>query len=331
MNNRLFAILEFSLVSGISGTMLKTQIRENGLVGTLFEPTSRENLPAIIVLPGSDGGIPEALAEQLASYNYIVLALGYFALEGLPEHLENIPLEYFEKAFAWLEKRGNVKTGRIGVMGYSRGGELALLLGSIFPQLMSAVVADVPGSVVVGGFPHPNQPAWTHENKPIQPFLGALMSDHADFTERDDLIEATKAGKVPFHAGTADDPYVITDLFLARNQEPGVLEAAAIRVEHIKCPILLISGQDDAIWPSALYAKRVMDRLHENKSTIERTHLSCANAGHGLTTSPYDGPIYHPVGGFWCKLGGTPEGNSHACKAAWDEVLSFLSCHLQED
>jgi hypothetical protein len=38
----------------------------------------------------------------------------------------------------------------------------------------------------------------------------------------------------------------------------------------------------------------------------------------------YDGPIYHPIGEFWCKLGGTPEANAVANEKALMDIFQFL-------
>ena len=112
--------------------IIKTPISEE-FIGTLFIPESQKQFLAVIVLPGSEGGIPESVARHLASFGYVVLALGYFGKDGLPQLLENIPLEYFQKALSRLKSMPQVKESALSILGYSRGGELALLLGSLFP------------------------------------------------------------------------------------------------------------------------------------------------------------------------------------------------------
>src|SRR5205807_6507540 len=103
----------------------------------------------------------------LASHGYAVLALGYFGVEGLPRSLHNIPLEYFGTALDWLSAQPGVDPQRIGVLGTSRGGELALLLGSVYPQIKT-VVAYVPSNVVWGGCCNGvNEPSWTVEGRPL--------------------------------------------------------------------------------------------------------------------------------------------------------------------
>ncbi len=129
--------------------------------------------------------------------------------------------------------------------------------------------------------------------------------------------------KIAFHQNTENDPYSLVDLFLARQRNQKDAVHTAIQVENIRCPLLVVSGQDDKIWPSSLYAKQIAERLNENASTIVRKFLDFPHAGHGII-SPYDKPIYHPVGKFWCALGGTPEGNQLAYENAWHETFTFL-------
>src|SRR3990170_8120314 len=98
-------------------------VREQGLVGTLFRSDSDRPRPAIIVLGGSEGGLWESPAALLASHGYVALALGYFGIEGLPQDLVRIPLEYFETAIGWLHAQEGVASDRLAVMGESRGGQ----------------------------------------------------------------------------------------------------------------------------------------------------------------------------------------------------------------
>lgn len=122
-------------------------IQVNGILhGTLFVPGAAGKHPAVLVVGGSEGGQPKGRAAWLASHGYAALAPSYFRCEGTPQELQNIPLEYFGQALAWMAQRPEVDANRLAVMGTSRGGELALQLGSMYPAI-KAVVAYVPANV----------------------------------------------------------------------------------------------------------------------------------------------------------------------------------------
>ena len=84
----------------------KIDVRERGLVATLFLPESKKPLPVVVTLAGADGGLGETRGKLLASNGFAVLSLGYFGVEGLPSNLQDIPLESFETAFSWLKEQG---------------------------------------------------------------------------------------------------------------------------------------------------------------------------------------------------------------------------------
>jgi pimeloyl-ACP methyl ester carboxylesterase len=109
-------------------------------------------------------------ASLLAAHGYPSLALAYFKAPGLPQSLNAIRLEYFTNALAVLRAQPGVDPGHVLVMGHSRGGEAALLLGAYFPRLVNAgVVAGVPSSVVNPGLPDTTQSPWTLRGRPFQP------------------------------------------------------------------------------------------------------------------------------------------------------------------
>jgi dienelactone hydrolase len=269
------------------------RVRESGLVGTLYEPADAARHPAFIVLGGSGGGVPPPVgpAGGLASRGYAVLALAYFGAEGLPGSLSNIPLEYFGTALQWLAAQPSVDSTRIGVLGASRGGELALLLGAVYPAIR-LVVAYVPSNVVWRGCCDPSaQFAWTIGGRPL-----AAMSP------------------------------------LARRQ-PLEAQQAEIPVEKIHGAVLLISGRDDGVWPSAEMAEKAMARLRRNNFAYPSLSLAYDHAGHGITR-PHTSTMElnsrrHPISGRLVQMGGTPAGTARAREDSWRQLLTFVDQHLR--
>lgn len=292
-------------------------IRQEGIIGTLFYSPNRGKRPAIVTIPGAGGGIPEDVSGLLASHGYTVLALAYFGMPGLPEKSYSmIPLEYFENAIHWLKRQPQVKGNKIALMGQSRGAELVLLLASLFPQDIGAGVAYSPTHLMYG--------SWTYKNKPIPQMH--LANDQETF-------DAAKEGNIILHKGTLEDPWQTTQIHLySMKKFSSLMEAATIPVEKIRCPILILSGDDDKVWPSSIAGNSIIERLNAHGSTIKRKHVIYPKAGHNLFTLPYEPSIDMPYqfAGAWHLAGGTSEGNTRAQIQAWQETLKFLKETLEK-
>ncbi|MBD2017054.1 acyl-CoA thioesterase/BAAT N-terminal domain-containing protein [Microcoleus sp. FACHB-53] len=284
----------------VAADVSDTSVRQEGLVGELFAPPG-DNLPAVLVVTGSDGGFGWAgtVAPLLASHGYAALALAYFdyqGMEGLPTSLMEIPLEYFERAIAWMGKQPQVNREQLAVVGISRGGELALLLGSTFPEIKS-VVAYVPSGVVwqsftIGASDAPRS-SWTYQGKPV-PFVP--FPEGASFT---------MDGKT--------QPRQIREVAL-KNQS--AVAAAMIPVEKINGSVMLISGTADFIWPSDVLSEMVVNRLMEHQHLYPVKHLCYQDVGHGFSVP------YLPMALIG---GGNPQENAIAGAEAWSEMLDFLA------
>lgn len=302
----------------VSPDVEKIKVCEQGITGTLFYPKNMKKGPTLVVVPGSNGGIPEGISQLLASHGYVVLALGYFAAEGLPEQLSMIPLEYFQNAIQWLKKQPQVDENKVALLGHSRGAELVLLFSAMFPKEIAAVVAYGSPCFVLGDFSPEEKSGWTYNNEPI-PFIPNLSGE--------ETLNAAKEGHIAFHKGTLEDPLQEKDTFVyAMKKFSQSVEAATIPVEKIQCPILIISGEDDKMLPATFFGNLIMERLGKHGSTVKRKHLHYANAGHNLFNFPNvpstDYPV--PFGPVWGLLGGTAEGNARANKELWQDVLNFL-------
>jgi len=125
----------------------RATIEEEGMEGIMYYPSYGGPYPAVILLAGSGGGIQEWWAKAIASQGFAALTLPYSRYKELPKELLEIPLEYFGRAIQWLRTQRAVNKQKIAVMGGSKGGELALLLGTIYPEI-EAVVACAPSAVV---------------------------------------------------------------------------------------------------------------------------------------------------------------------------------------
>lgn len=156
----------------VAPSVTASAVRSAGLYGVLYRRAGHVPAPGVLVLGGSEGGLNPYVVREvalLADHGYAALALAYFAAPGLPRTLADIPLEYFGRALAWLGRQPGVRGDRLAVVGHSRGGEAALLLGARYPQLR-AVVSYVGSGLVFGSWPPSRAAAWTWRGRPIPPY-----------------------------------------------------------------------------------------------------------------------------------------------------------------
>ncbi|WP_217184021.1 acyl-CoA thioesterase/bile acid-CoA:amino acid N-acyltransferase family protein [Streptomyces sp. AC495_CC817] len=293
----------------------RTEVREAGLVGTLFRPTAEGPLPTVIVMNGSGGGINEARAAQYASRGIQALALGVFRAPGLSPYLSRTPLEYLARALHYATAELDPLGGRPLVSGQSRGGELSLLLAATFPERILGVVAFVPGAYVYGaqGAADPAEgwsgPTWTLGGEP----LAHLWDDNAGVDWQ------------PW----ADDPAPTRhrDVYVDGLHDRELALASRIRIERFAGPVACVSGLDDRAWPSSLASRQAMATLARHGHTAERLHLDYEDAGHGIDLPHLpatDIDRVHPVSGVHYSNGGTPRGNATAGADSFEQVCAFI-------
>jgi dienelactone hydrolase len=288
-------------------------VRDKGLVGRFYEPAGGGAHPAVLVLGGSEGGLQgsEPQAALLAAHGYSALALAYFGLEGLPKTLELIPLEYLKKGIDWLAAQSAVDRARLAVTGGSKGGELALVLGATFPELR-AVVAYVPSGLVWQGIGQNGEgkgSSWTYKGAEL-PYATPKVSQA--FLSQD-FSKAINIGL----------------LYAEGLKDKAAVEKAAIAVEKINGPVLLISGRDDQLWPSSLMSEMIIERLKKNNHRFRYEHLAYEGAGHAIGTSYL--PTTRARSGGRLLMGGTPEGYARAQADSWPKVLRFLGESLKKE
>ena len=281
----------------------RTDVRAGGLWAELYEPEGGSSLPAIIAFGGSEGGLDtiSGMAATFAQKGYATLALAYWAEPGLPQTLEQVPLEYFDKAVAWLKARPEVDPRAIGAIGWSRGSEAVLLLGSRNRDV-HAVVAIAPSGFVWLGLNNQDaahaRPAWTAGGQPLP---------HLTPDPRAYRANAPLKGVFISTLATAD-------------KRP----ETQIPAERTNGPILLISGGDDALWPSQQMADELVARLKAKGFRHEVQHLTYAKAGHVVFVGAPDGPMARGFTTATPMLGGSPEANAQAWADDWPKVLAFF-------
>jgi dienelactone hydrolase len=279
------------------------RVTDEGLIANYFPAAGRA--PGVLLLGGSEGGLGEGVKQMallLQQQGYSVLQLSFFRSPGQSPRLERVPLEYFGKAIDWLKRQAEVDPRRVAVLGGSKGAEAALLVASRRSDVR-AVVAAMPSNVVWPGVD------WEAPG-------GDIGSSWAE--------RGRPLPHLPF--GRPETPPAnIAAVHSAGLAQLGAHPAAAIPVERIRGPILLVCGEADTLWPSCPMARQVQARAARRRAS-RVTLLAYNDAGHAVLGAPL--AAGNPRLQGLAALGGSPEGNNSARADAWPKIVDFLKATL---
>ncbi|MGQ0575773.1 MAG: acyl-CoA thioesterase/BAAT N-terminal domain-containing protein [Pseudonocardia sp.] len=270
--------------------------------------------PAVACFGGSEGGNESQVghATLLASRGFAALAAGWIP-ENAP--IASVPLERFTAAVQHLADHSEVDADRVAAMAVSRGSEglLAAVCSGSGPACRGLVLVS-PSSVTwqaIGGDGEvPDTPSWTLRGRPV-PWVpmpsGALMPQL--------VRNAWRIGRdTAAHRPTLLRLRPAYQAGLDATPSPA---GAVIAAERAGCPLLLLTGTDDEIWPSGPMA----DALLARRDRVDDRHLSYPGAGHliRLGVLPTDAQW---TGGI--AMGGTREDQAAAQRDATTRVPEFL-------
>jgi dienelactone hydrolase len=285
------------------GTMV--EVREAEVVGTFSVPDGPGPHPGVVALSGSGGGVPSWRGALLAPHGIAVLAAAYFGVEPLPSALCEIPVETVAAAGEWLRRRPEVRSDRVGLVGGSKGAELALLAGSEYPGLFGPVAAIAPSCVtwfgvdLTGGVADASaRSSWTLGGVPV-PFVPPVRGVGFERTSR----------------GLSS-----VGIYAAALTQADAVAAAAIPVERLVGPLLLLSGGEDAMLPSTSMARMIVDRMGAHGRGADVRHLDFPDCGH-VVVRPW-APGQAPPTPF--DNGGTTDALDAAHEVALPAVVRHL-------
>ena len=287
-------------------------------VGTVCTPAGSGKHPVVLLLGGSEGGNQMSYsAPRFASAGYVAASIAYFGLPGLPQILEEIPVETVGKALDAISARADVDPNRIAIFGISKGGELALLAASTYPQI-HAVIAGVASPFawqsIAQGPETTNHSSWTVGGKPVA-FVPYASSMGASFAQA-------------FAAHKPLDLRVGYDASMKENA--ATIPAAMFHIENIRGPVFFIAADDDRIWDSVAQSELAMAYLKAHNHAYKDMYQHFAGAGHiFLFATPQQPLTQAPMGPATLLLGGTKEANLRAAAQAWPQIMSFLAAALK--
>ena len=326
-----------------------------GLPGMLVLPADQPpagGWPAVACFGGSEGGFESQLsnAAVLASHGYAVLAQAWISETDAAVNVAEVPLERFGRALSELAGHESVDAARLSGLAISRGAEglLAAVSRDLAPRLGSLVLVS-PSSVAwqaLGSSGEvPETASWTVDGAPV-PWVplssGVLMRQiirnawtvGRDISQqRPTLLRLRPGYEASLVAvGLLDRQGHMVDGAALRTSG---LPTAASRIsdDHLPpagsvldatragCPLLLLAGADDQLWPSVPMARMLAAQRSAAGVAGDDQLIAYHGAGHliRLGLLPTDAPWTNGI-----AFGGTREGLAAAQADATKRVLAFL-------
>jgi uncharacterized protein len=231
------------------------EVKGANFIVRLFVDPTHINVPAIIVLSGSEGRIEKAqnIAQLLSGYGFVTMAICYFGIENTSQNLERIPIDIIENVISILKNRVEVDENRIGIYGRSKGAEFALISASYFSDI-KCIVVNSPSNIVmegIKGWKNSKSSSWTYKGKEII---------YTKFSFKNFLKEKVTKKKYKY-----DD------------------SKSVIKVENINGSILVLSPYIDEIWSSYLSTLAITNRIKESNFKFNYKKYIYPNSGHMMT------------------------------------------------
>jgi dienelactone hydrolase len=329
-----------------------------GVANLRFEPIDVGDLPGMLVLPagdapaggwpgvacfcGSEGGFESQLsnAAVLASRGFAAFAAPWISEADAAVNISEVPLERFGASLSALAGHPAVDGDSLSAMATSRGAEglLAATSRRLGPPLRAVVLISpscVAWQALGSSGEVPDTGSWTVAGRPV-PWVplasGVLM--------RQIVRNAWTVGRDIAHQRPtllrlrpAYESSLVAVGLLTRQGEsgspaagsgdgaPGLPAGSVLDATKVACPLLMLAGRDDELWPAEPMARLLAaQRAAAGMDRVDQLQVYDA-AGHliRLGLLPTDAPWTNGI-----AFGGSREGLAAAQADATNRVVEFL-------
>lgn len=246
--------------------MKKIKVTDKGFYGCYWPVENSEY--AIIGMFGDD--TEDLMAKSAVKWLQKMFKINVLTLSPNKKDYghHNLPIERFGSAIDYLKSQGNKK---IGICGASTTAMLSLLASSYYPEI-TLTIALTPCDFVMEGFyqgnkdgrkewPGDNESTVTWNGNPL-PYLPYAYR-HPEYWDK--VKEESKA---------TSNMIASKNLFIESEKAHPIQEEEFIKVERIQGKLLLIGAEDDALWETSKYIRRMQNRLnHKEYSCTVESHI----------------------------------------------------------
>lgn len=263
-----------------------TSIESEYLNGFHFQPAEKRHKGTIVTFGGSEGSPDYSRAKQLSEQGFEVYALFFFGQSNQQQELAEVPLEFFDEVSALIPE------GPVTMIGSSKGAELTANLAARGAKIDN-IVLFTPSEYTYQGlaFGQNETSSFTQSGQPL-PYLSFRNS-------------APGPSMKMFGSMILGLPVRYRGIYESIPPK----DEARIPIENFKGNGLLFAGDQDAMWPGDIAARKLSERNPNLESHVY------PGAGHLFAED------ITSFGPSWEKmLGGTIDGN-RAAKQDSDRIL----------
>uniref|UniRef100_A0A8C6SE70 BAAT/Acyl-CoA thioester hydrolase C-terminal domain-containing protein n=1 Tax=Neogobius melanostomus TaxID=47308 RepID=A0A8C6SE70_9GOBI len=218
---------------------------------------------------------------------------------GKQDQTKRLHLDQYEAAVQYLLQHSKVGSAEVGVMGFSKGADVALSLAT-FARGVGAVVAINSCSA------NAHLPLF-YKQQQILPGLPADMSK-----------------RIALPSGLYMVKNALTISTSAEHRD------TVVPIEKASAQFLFAASEDDQHWDSVAYMEQMVERMkHHERNNFEV--ISYPGAGHFLEPpfSPFEASGFHGVLKMPLLWGGEPAAHARAEEQLWKKMQEFFRKHLK--
>lgn len=295
---------------------------KDGFYGVYY-PNPKETRKAMIIMLGDSSDDRMAVSGVKWAHK-----LGCNVMAMSPDKQDyghhNYPLERFEKAISYLKAQGN---GKIGIAGASTTGMMALVAASFFQDITLTIAISPPDFIMEGFYqdgkdgaherPGDNESSISWHGEPL-PYLPYAYR-HPEYWQR--VKEESKE---------SGNMIASRKMFDESERLHPIQEEERIKVENIKGKIIFVGAEDDVLWNTCKYIRRMEQRLEENPHECEYKSLLYEHGTHFAFPQSMLDLMMPLIGGLFVGLA-FKAGRQHPkeCKATRVDIDCKLTDAIQ--
>lgn len=225
----------------------------------VYHPGPEGTKKALIVSIGNsdDGPMTRGAAKLLTQAGCSVLCLAPVGHDLKYNGWQDFPLEVFECAANWLKEKGHTK---IGVTGGSVTAMVSLVAAAYVPDI-SLVLAYTPSDFLIQGFIREKRNGklseWPAHDASCVTWRGKQLP-YVPYGMEDEAYNDALFGKGRKEHG---EIYSL-QVFGGMEDQPG-FEQGKIPVERIRGRVIAFGAEDDSLWYTCRYIRRMQNRLED--------------------------------------------------------------------